>query len=88
MLFKLFSATKRCMPCRALVNKLNVEFPEWKQYIEYIDVDGDMTKEQTTLAHKLGVMGLPSFTDEDKILYRGFKPSMIKEIKQLCHISE
>ena len=72
------------MPCRHLKSELDKNFENWKDHIEYIDIDEDMTKDQLTLIQKLGIMGLPSFTDEEKKLFRGFKPSMVGEIKKLC----
>lgn len=86
--YKLFSAISRCAPCRSLTRQLDIVFPEWKQYIEYVDVDGKMTKEQIDLAIKLGVMGLPSFTSDNEKIFQGFKPSLAEEIKKLCLTKE
>jgi thiol-disulfide isomerase/thioredoxin len=87
MSYKLFSATHRCPPCKALVASLDKNFPEWKNHIEYINAD-DMTDEQLEVAQKLRVVSLPSFANDDIILYRGFSPNMIEEIKELCLIKE
>lgn len=88
MLYKLFSAVGRCAPCRKLAQDLDKQFPEWKEYIEYIDVDISMSKEQLELASKIGVRGLPSFTNDKKILYSGFTPNTVKKIKELCLTKE
>lgn len=89
MLYKLFSATGRCMPCRMLIQNLDLQFPEWKDYVEYIDVDGSMTKEQIELADKLGIRRIPSFTTEDKVIPLGHSPSGgAKKIKELCLTKE
>ena len=79
----LFSATSRCAPCRLLVSKLDEDFPEWKDYVEYIDADS-MTKENREMAIKLMVMHLPSFCDSERVIFRGFDKMMIAKIKELC----
>lgn len=87
MLYKLYSATHRCMPCRMLVNQLNIDFKDWENYIEYIDAD-NMSKEESDLALKLNVRSLPTITDADKIVFRGFDRSMVDKIKKLCLTKE
>lgn len=81
--YYLFSAVDRCAPCRLLAARLEEEFPEWKNYIEYINAD-TLTKEQRDLAMKLMVMHLPSFCDSEKVIFRGFEKTMVSKIKELC----
>ncbi len=83
MNYYLFSATHRCQPCRMLVDDLNKNFPDWKNYIEYVDVD-KATKEQNELAVKLGIMSIPAFTNKDSILKKGYGRASVKEIEDLC----
>lgn len=88
MLFKLFSATHRCMPCRILVHMLHQEFPDWEKYIEYIDADF-MSKENRDLAVKLKVMRLPTLTDNEKIIKISSQPNFaVLQIKELCLTKE
>lgn len=81
--YYLFSAVKRCPPCRMLVQQLDKEIPNWKDLIVYIDAD-EMTTEQMELAVKLGVRSLPTFSDNDKILFTGFSIKIVKTIIELC----
>lgn len=81
--YYLFSALSRCAPCRQLKERLDNEFPEWETYIEYINAD-DLSKEQRELAMKLYVMHLPSFCDNEKVIFRGFEKTMVSKIKELC----
>ncbi len=85
---KLFSAVGRCQPCRMLQTTLDKDFPKWKDYIEYIDVDDTLSEDNYTLANKLHIMGLPSITDENTILFKGFKSDTVDKLKQLCLIKE
>jgi len=83
----LYSAVGRCAPCRLMVFELDTQFPEWKDYIEYIDAD-TMSDIHREMAVKLMVMHLPSFCDEDKVIFRGFDRLMIGKIKELCLTKE
>lgn len=83
----LYSATSRCAPCRMLLSGLEANFPEWKNYIEYIDAD-TMSKEHREIAVKLMVMHLPSFCDIDRVIFRGYDKLMIGKIKELCLTKE
>lgn len=85
--YKLFSAVQRCVPCMRLVDSLNKEFPEWKNYINYIDAD-NMSEDEMELAQKLSVLSLPTFADDNKILFRGFRPDLATTIKDLCITKE
>lgn len=94
MSYKLFSATHRCMPCQILVRELDLIFPEWKDCVEYIDAD-NMTEEQIELASSLGVMRLPTFTNEKEIINLNQKDFTInnsrekaRKIKELCTTKE
>jgi len=88
MLYKLFSAVHRCMPCQMLVLSLEREFPEWKQYVEYVEADS-MSDEQRQLATELRVMRLPTFTDNVKIIeLKGSPIQKAKQIKGLCLTKE
>jgi hypothetical protein len=94
MSYKLFSATHRCMPCKRLVTELDLVFPEWRSCVEYIDAD-NMTEEQRGLASSLGVMRLPTFTNEKEIINlnpKDFTSSHPREkarkIKELCTTKE
>lgn len=82
--YKLFSAVKRCVPCKMLVTSLDQSFPKWQDHIEYIDADS-MTIEQIKIAHTFGIMSLPAFTDEDTILFKGYRPEIVKSIIELCN---
>lgn len=83
-MYYLFSATHRCVPCKMLVNELNKNFIDWRKYIQYVDVDNS-NKEQTELAVKLGVRTIPSFTNDEIILLKGFNAKRtVDEIKSLC----
>lgn len=88
MLYKLFSATHRCMPCRMLVHMLNTDFPSWKEYIEYIDVD-NMTEEQKEILLRLKILRIPTLTNEKEIIKINSNPSLaVTQIKKLCLIKE
>lgn len=85
MLYKLFSAVGRCAPCRKLVSDLDRDFPEWKEYIDYIDVDNTITEEQMKFAQSIGIRALPTFSDDKEILRGVFTA---KKIKELCLTKE
>lgn len=88
MLYKLFSATHRCMPCKILIHMLNQEFPKWEKYIEYVDADF-MSKENRDLATKLKIMRLPTLADSEKIIKISSQPNLaVLQIKELCLIKE
>ena len=82
-MYYLFSAIHRCQPCRVLVQMLDKEIPNWKDKIEYIDVDHS-TDEQRALAIKLGIMSLPTFGDKDGIILKGYSINNFNKIKELC----
>lgn len=84
MNYYLFSAVHRCVPCKFLVHDLDKYFPEWKNYIEYVDVDNS-TKEQMELALKLNIRTIPAFSNNETILLKGFTlKRTVEEIKNLC----
>jgi len=87
MLYKLYSAVHRCPPCRALVASLDIDFPEWRDYIEYVNAD-DMSEEQRELGYKVGVFSLPSIVDDEKILFKGYRSGMVDQIKEICLTKE
>lgn len=70
-----------------LIESLDRSFPAWKDYINYIDAD-TMSSENLSLAQKLRVMGLPSFTDEDNIIHKGYRPEIVKDIIARCKRQE
>ncbi len=88
MLYKLFSAPHRCAPCKMLGRYLDLKFPEWKNYIEYVDVDGEMTKDQLEVIRKLGIRSLPSISTNEEIVCKGYDSFCIDEIKELCLTKE
>lgn len=86
--FNLFSAVSRCQPCRMLVKDLDIQFPDWKQYINYVDVDKIDDQEIFDKIKKIGVVGLPSFANDEKILFVGYGPKLVLKIKELCLTKE
>lgn len=83
----IYSAVSRCAPCKMLVSGLDANFPEWKNYIEYIDAD-TMSTEHREMAIKLMVMHLPSFCDKERVIFRGYDKTIIGKIKELCLTKE
>ena len=79
----LYSNINTCPPCRMLVSELDKNLPGWKNQIEYRDVN---RIDQSWLQHlsDLNVMKLPSFTDDEKIIFTGFSPDKVKTIVDLC----
>ena len=81
--YYLYSNIQTCPPCRTLKNNLDLMFPEWKDHIEYRDIN---SLDQESLQHisKINVRSLPSFTDEDNIIFVGYSPEKLKQIIELC----
>jgi hypothetical protein len=71
-----------------LVHMLNTDFPSWKEYIEYIDVD-NMTEEQKEILLRLKILRIPTLTNEKEIIKINSNPSLaVTQIKKLCLIKE
>lgn len=87
MLYKLYSAVDRCMPCKMLVRDLDKNFPDWKSYIRYIDAD-TMDSQDAKLLIDLKVFSVPTVTDDSKVLFKGYNPNMVQKIKELCLTQE
>lgn len=83
MLFKLYSNTLTCIPCRMLQMELNRVFPDWRQHIQYIDISNP-TKQDLELIKQEKIKTLPSFTQGGEIKFTGFKTDIAKKIKDLC----
>lgn len=81
--YYLYSNTQTCPPCRVLKQNLELTFPEWKDHINYIDIN-NMSNTEMLHIIKVNVRALPSFTDEDQIISTGYSPEKLKQIIELC----
>ncbi len=81
--YNLFSNTQTCAPCRILQAQLDEKFPEWRNYIHYVDIN-NMTGDDINLIVKLNVRSLPSFTSREEIISVGFSPDKLNKIIELC----
>lgn len=86
MLYKkylLFSNPQTCPPCRQLKSDLDTIFPTWEDHISYIDINS-MTPTDFDIVEKLNVRRLPSFTNQDEIIHKGYSLDILKNIVELC----
>ena len=81
--YYLYSNVQTCAPCRSLVKALDLMLPNWKEYIEYRDIN-NLSPESLAHIVKVNVRSLPSFTDEDNIISVGYSPQKLKQIIELC----
>ena len=79
----LFSAIDRCAPCRALVFELDKSIPNWKEYINYVDIDNS-TEEEINIATKLGITRIPVLTTNNEIVNNDIYIKIFKQIKEIC----
>ena len=84
MNYYLFSAVSRCQPCRVLIDLLDHRIPNWKEKITYVDID-TANLELRKLAVKLGIMRIPAFSTDEKVLPSpmGYM-DIYKQIKEIC----
>lgn len=78
---KLFSATHRCQPCRALVQALKERVPNWEDKVEYVDAD-NTSEENREIATKMGIRTIPALVDGDALITNWMV--ILRYIKDIC----
>ena len=81
--YYIYSNTQTCPPCRELKRQLDEKFPEWVNYINYVDIY-NMTSKDIFHITKINVRGLPSFTSESDVISVGYSPAILNKIIELC----
>lgn len=81
--YYLYSNTQTCPPCRELKRQLDKNFPDWKKYINYVDIN-NMTIENIGHIVNISISSLPSFTSETEIISVGYSPQILTKIIELC----